>query len=108
MNVQHDIAIIGGGPVGAALALALRGSQLKVCVLEVPANAANNDARALALSYGSRLLLDRLGIWNALHALGNTGAEDALPELEAYVGADDPILEEAAAWALSRILGRAQ
>lgn len=68
MNVQHDIAIIGGGPVGAALALALRGSQLKVCVLEArPANAANNDARALALSYGSRLLLDRLGIWNALH-----------------------------------------
>ena len=45
---------------------------------------------------------------NALHALGNTGAEDALPELEAYVAADDPILAEAAAWALSRILGRAQ
>ena len=65
---QYDIAIIGGGPVGAALALALRDSKLRVCVLEArPANAASNDARALALSYGSRLLLARLGIWDALH-----------------------------------------
>ncbi len=68
MNAECDIAIIGGGPVGAALALALRGSKLKVCVLEArPANAASSDARALALSYGSRLLLDRLGVWDALH-----------------------------------------
>ena len=63
-----DIAIIGGGPVGASLALALRDSDLKVCVLEArPATIASNDARALALSYGSRLLLERIGIWNALH-----------------------------------------
>jgi 2-octaprenyl-6-methoxyphenol hydroxylase len=65
---NYDIAIIGGGPVGAALALALRGSKLKVCVLEArPARSASQDARALALSYGSRLLLARLGIWDALH-----------------------------------------
>jgi 2-octaprenyl-6-methoxyphenol hydroxylase len=68
VNAEYDIAIIGGGPVGAALALALRGSQLKVCVLEArPAHTASSDARALALSYGSRLLLDRLGVWDALH-----------------------------------------
>jgi choline dehydrogenase-like flavoprotein len=69
MNTQqYDIAIIGGGPVGAALALALRGSSLKVCVLEArPENTASNDARALALSYGSRLLLARLGVWDTLH-----------------------------------------
>ena len=69
MNTPHyDIAIIGGGPVGAALALALRGSNLKVCVLEARAeNAVSQDARALALSYGSRLLLDRLGVWNSLN-----------------------------------------
>jgi 2-octaprenyl-6-methoxyphenol hydroxylase len=67
MNLQFDIAIIGGGPVGAALALALRASGLKVCVLEArPANTASRDARALALSYGSRLLLTRLGVWDAL------------------------------------------
>ena len=68
MNTQFDIAVIGGGPVGAALALALRDSRLKVCVLEArPAESASQDARALALSYGSRLLLARLGVWSALH-----------------------------------------
>ncbi len=70
MNTEYDIAIIGGGPVGAALALALRDSKLKVCVLEArPADTASNDARALALSYGSRLLLDRLGVWNTLQGI---------------------------------------
>ena len=73
MNTQqYDIAIIGGGPVGAALALALRASELKVCVLEArPANAASSDARALALSYGSRLLLARLGVWDTLHGVSD-------------------------------------
>jgi 2-octaprenyl-6-methoxyphenol hydroxylase len=67
MSIQYDIAIIGGGPVGAALALALRDSKLKVCVLEArPAHAASKDARALALSYGSRQLLARLGVWDTL------------------------------------------
>ncbi|MEO8331882.1 MAG: FAD-dependent oxidoreductase, partial [Gallionella sp.] len=67
MTETCDIAIIGGGPVGAALALALRDGKLKVCVLEArPAKAASVDARALALSYGSRLLLARLGIWDTL------------------------------------------
>lgn len=68
MTSAYDIAIIGGGPVGSALALALHESKLKVCVLEArPANSASQDARALALSYGSRLLLNRLGVWDALH-----------------------------------------
>ncbi len=63
-STNCDIAIIGGGPVGASLALALRDSGLKVCLLETrPANAASQDERALALSYGSRLLLERLGVW---------------------------------------------
>jgi len=65
-----DIAIIGGGPVGASLALALRDSGLKICVLEArPANTASHDARALAVSYGSRLLLERIGVWDALHTV---------------------------------------
>lgn len=72
MNARFDIAIIGGGPVGGALALSLRNSKLKVCVLEArPANAASHDARALALSYGSRLLLERLGVWNTLNGISS-------------------------------------
>ncbi len=72
MTDQCDIAVIGGGPVGAALALALRGSGLDVRVLEArPAEAASADARALALSYGSRLLLARLGVWGALRSVSS-------------------------------------
>ena len=75
MNVQEnlggracDIAIIGGGPVGSALALALKNSPLRIRVLEArPADTSSTDARALALSYGSRLLLERLGVWDKLH-----------------------------------------
>jgi 2-octaprenyl-6-methoxyphenol hydroxylase len=71
-GMDVDIAIIGGGPVGASLALALRDSGLKLCVLEArPAHASSDDARALALSYGSRLLLERLGIWDTLHGVSS-------------------------------------
>jgi len=71
-QTQCDIVIIGGGPVGASLTLALRDSGLNVCVLEArPAQATSNDTRALALSYGSRLLLERLGVW---HMLDNVSA----------------------------------
>jgi 2-octaprenyl-6-methoxyphenol hydroxylase len=67
MTKHCDIAIIGGGPVGAALALALRDSGLAIFVLEARQTLdANPDPRALALSYGSRLLLTRLGVWQDL------------------------------------------
>jgi 2-octaprenyl-6-methoxyphenol hydroxylase len=62
----YDIAIIGGGPVGAALALALKDCALKICLLEARPAVASTDARALALSYGSRLLLERFGVWHKL------------------------------------------
>ena len=60
-----DIVIVGGGPIGAAVAIALQGSGLAVRVLEARADVAgSNDARTLAMSYGSRLILERLGIWS--------------------------------------------
>lgn len=62
-----DIVIVGGGPVGSALALALRDSGLRIVLLEARA-AGSADARPLALSYGSRLILERLGVWPALAA----------------------------------------
>ena len=69
--MEHcDIAIIGGGPVGAALALALRDSGLQITLLEArQPTEANPDPRALALSYGSRLLLTRLGVWQDISAI---------------------------------------
>jgi len=61
---DYDVAIVGGGPIGAAVAIALQGSDLGVLVLEARSDAgSSNDARTLAMSYGSRLILERLGIW---------------------------------------------
>lgn len=65
--IDHvDIAIIGGGPVGASLALGLEGSGLSVAVLEAREKLEAPDPRALALSEGCRLILERLGAWTAL------------------------------------------
>jgi 2-octaprenyl-6-methoxyphenol hydroxylase len=57
-----DILIVGGGPAGAALALALRCSGYSVVLLEAK-DSLTNDPRPLALSYGSRLILEHLGVW---------------------------------------------
>lgn len=64
---DYDVLIVGGGPVGAAAALALRGSGLGVALLEARApQAARSDPRPIALSHGSRLILERLGMWERL------------------------------------------
>jgi len=60
-----DVVIVGGGPVGSALALALQPTGWRVVLLEAR-TAATGDTRPLALSYGSRLILERLGVWQAL------------------------------------------
>ena len=67
MSEHCDIAIVGGGPVGTALALALSDSGLQIVVLEArKPEEQNDDPRALAISYGSRLLLDKLGVWKQI------------------------------------------
>lgn len=62
-----DILIVGGGPVGATLALGLAGSGLSITVLEAREKPEqSSDPRAIALSDGSRLILQRLGVWAGL------------------------------------------
>jgi 2-octaprenyl-6-methoxyphenol hydroxylase len=67
MTVANDILVVGGGPVGATLALALKNYGLRVTVLEARRpDSGIRDARTLALSEGSRLILERLGVWPQL------------------------------------------
>lgn len=64
-----DVLIVGGGPVGATLALALKDSGLSVMVLEANSDFSRpTDPRALALSQGAKILLQRLGAWDAIEA----------------------------------------
>lgn len=58
------VAIVGGGPAGMALALALHQKGIEAEIFEARARAAvRHDQRVLALSDGSRQILDWLGAW---------------------------------------------
>jgi 2-octaprenyl-6-methoxyphenol hydroxylase len=54
-----DVLIVGGGPVGSTIALALADTSLRVGLLG-PAIEAVNDARPIALSHGSAQILAQL------------------------------------------------
>lgn len=68
--VDCDVAIVGGGMVGASLALALANLPLRVTVVEaVPPEAdaqPSFDARTIALSNGTRRIFQGLGTWDEI------------------------------------------
>ena len=67
MQAHSDIVIAGGGPVGATLALLLADSSFSVQLIEARADLSRPlHRRTLALSYGSRVILERLGVWATL------------------------------------------
>ena len=79
LREHYDVVIAGGGMVGISFALALdrlSGGELAILIAEsfaVPPGAQTQpiyrpsfDARATALSYGSRCILDNLGVWPTL------------------------------------------
>jgi 2-octaprenyl-6-methoxyphenol hydroxylase len=67
---EFDVAIVGGGMVGASFALALRGTKLRVLLIEgVPPDSAAQpsfDERTTALGNGSRQIFESLGVWPAM------------------------------------------
>ena len=70
MMQSVDIAIIGGGMVGLALAAAFKDSDLRIAVIEgsVPNERLGTlpDVRVSALSRSSETLLRKLGIWQGI------------------------------------------
>ncbi len=64
---KQSLVIVGGGPVGLVLALTMQQSGLPYTVLEARKKGeAHHDKRALALSFGSKMILENLGVWHAI------------------------------------------
>jgi 2-octaprenyl-6-methoxyphenol hydroxylase len=69
---NYDVVIVGGGLIGGSLACTLGGTGLKVAVVESVAPGVmakpTYDERVIALSWGSRRILDALGLWAGIAA----------------------------------------
>lgn len=67
---DYDLIIIGGGMVGASLAISLAEQDLRIAIIEsaplrrdAASTPPNYDDRAIALSFGSRRIFDGMGLW---------------------------------------------
>jgi len=69
-RTDYDLIIVGGGMVGASLALALKTSSLKIAIIEAFNFKTNQqpsyDDRGIALSYGSQSIFETMGLWSHL------------------------------------------
>jgi 2-polyprenylphenol 6-hydroxylase len=103
-NPQFDIAIIGGGMVGASLALllAFKNPRWKIALLEARALSRGEyrpsfDARSTAISHGSVEILQALGIWGELAqeatAIKQVHVSDAGHFMGGLINAEDYPLE---------------
>jgi 2-octaprenyl-6-methoxyphenol hydroxylase len=70
---DYDLVIVGGGLVGASLAIALAGRGLRMALVEAAQPSVesqpNYDDRALALAYGTRRIFEGLGVWQDIAPL---------------------------------------
>lgn len=65
--LDQSILIVGGGPVGVTTALLLARQGVACQLLEAREQGAGYpDGRALALSYGTRQILEQLDVWEAV------------------------------------------
>ncbi|MGK2946582.1 MAG: 3-demethoxyubiquinol 3-hydroxylase [Candidatus Malihini olakiniferum] len=74
INTQYDVIVVGGGMVGAAVALGLARKGLHVAVLEKTAPTAfladsAPDIRVSALGYASVSLLKSFGVWSGVELM---------------------------------------
>ena len=82
MRTDFDVLIVGGGMVGASLAIALSEHQLRIGLLEaaIPSDPGrpSYDDRGIALAHGSQKIFQAMGLWD--HIL-----EDASPIKDIHI-----------------------
>ncbi|MEW8586312.1 MAG: 2-octaprenyl-6-methoxyphenyl hydroxylase, partial [Candidatus Thiodiazotropha sp.] len=70
MAERFDLLIVGGGMVGVSLAHAVSGLGYRIGVIEAwPLESSAQpsfDDRVIALSWGSRVILEAMGVWRAV------------------------------------------
>ena len=76
--MKFDLVIVGAGLAGASLAAALRGSRLKIAVVESqpPAQPTGWDSRIYAISPGNVDFLTHIGVWPHLDSARLTPVYD--------------------------------
>jgi 2-octaprenyl-6-methoxyphenol hydroxylase len=71
--MKVDLAIVGGGMVGASLGVALAPLGIQIALIEAVPHDSNSqpsfDERTTALSNGSRRILEALGVWQRVGSL---------------------------------------
>jgi len=72
-QTDFDVVIVGGGAVGAMLALSMQRLDYRVAVVELrqPSFVSCNPERVVALNYGSRCYLEALDLWQGIEELGS-------------------------------------
>lgn len=67
---DFDLVIVGGGLIGGSLACALTRTGLRIALVEAVAAQASEqpsyDERVIALSWGSRRILEAIGLWGGV------------------------------------------
>lgn len=64
---QRDVIVVGGGPIGMSLALALgSASAMRVTLVDARALAVPEDRRATAISAGVSAAFEALGVWEEM------------------------------------------
>ena len=66
--MRPEIVVLGAGPAGSTLALLLNAMGRRVTLVEPRSRADAAAGRPIALSYASRIILERAGAWQALEA----------------------------------------
>jgi 2-octaprenyl-6-methoxyphenol hydroxylase len=64
--MPFNVSIVGGGMVGAALAVALKNTSLQIALIEASSMPLAEDLRLIALNDSSIRLFENIGVWSAL------------------------------------------